>query len=73
MCFSYGLAIVGINITGVAYDLLMKGYLKTHFYNVVQGKPKLEHFNTVYCKCHVTVDNEYLDLSLLFHIAHRLN
>ena len=48
--FRYSFAIVGINITGVAFDLLRKGHLKTHFYNAVQGRPTVENFNYVYCK-----------------------
>ena len=46
----YSFAIVGINITGLAVSLLTGGHLKTHFYNVVEGKPRLEHFHQVYCK-----------------------
>lgn len=45
----YSFAIVGINITGLAYSLLVAGHLKTHFYNVVQGQPHLQHFHQVYC------------------------
>ncbi|XP_013380634.1 ELMO domain-containing protein 2 isoform X1 [Lingula anatina] len=47
--YGYSFAIVGINLTGVAHQLLISGALKTHFYNVVQGKPKLDHFHQVYC------------------------
>ncbi|ELT96056.1 hypothetical protein CAPTEDRAFT_156531 [Capitella teleta] len=45
----YSFAIVGINITGLAHQLLNSGHLKTHLYNVVHGQPRLEHFHQVYC------------------------
>lgn len=48
--FRYSFAIVGINITGLTYQMLIAGHLKTHFYNVVQGQPQLEDFHKVYCK-----------------------
>lgn len=47
----YSFAIVGINITGLTYQLLVGGHLKTHFYNVVPGRPHLDHFHQVYCMC----------------------
>jgi hypothetical protein len=48
----YSYAIVGINITGMAYKLLKTGALRTHFYNCKQGKPTAVDFNDVYCKYH---------------------
>ncbi|MBN3324508.1 ELMD2 protein, partial [Atractosteus spatula] len=45
----YSYAIVGINLTEMAYSLLNSGALKPHFYNVVPGNPQLEHFHQVYC------------------------
>ncbi|XP_066574481.1 ELMO domain-containing protein 2 [Amia ocellicauda] len=45
----YSYAIVGINLTEMAYSLLKSGALKTHFYNVVSGNPQMEHFHQVYC------------------------
>ncbi|KAK2170431.1 hypothetical protein LSH36_3g29019 [Paralvinella palmiformis] len=47
--YGYSFAIVGINITGLVYHLLTGGYLKTHFYNAIEGRPTLEHFHGVYC------------------------
>lgn len=44
----YSYAVVGINLTSMAYTLLSNGSLKTHFYNKVQDKPSLEHFHQVY-------------------------
>ncbi|XP_068177394.1 ELMO domain-containing protein 2 [Antennarius striatus] len=45
----YSYAIVGINLTEMAYSLLMSGALKPHFYNTVQGAPELQHFHQLYC------------------------
>ncbi|KAJ6668759.1 hypothetical protein lerEdw1_012243 [Lerista edwardsae] len=45
----YSYAIVGINLTEMAYSLLKNGSLKTHFYNLVSGVPQLEHFHQLYC------------------------
>ncbi|XP_075888789.1 ELMO domain-containing protein 2 [Nelusetta ayraudi] len=45
----YSYAIVGINLTEMAYSLLKSGTLKPHFYNTVQGTPELQHFHQLYC------------------------
>ncbi|XP_076830778.1 ELMO domain-containing protein 2 [Brachyhypopomus gauderio] len=45
----YSYAIVGINLTEMAYSLLRSGALKTHFYNTVSGKPHMHHFHQLYC------------------------
>nr|XP_046272100.1 ELMO domain-containing protein 2 [Scatophagus argus] len=45
----YSYAIVGINLTEMAYSLLKSGALKPHFYNTVQGAPELRHFHQLYC------------------------
>ncbi|MGH0128470.1 UNVERIFIED_CONTAM: hypothetical protein FKN15_034928 [Acipenser sinensis] len=45
----YSYAIVGINLTEMAYSLLKSGALKPHFYNLVPGNPRLEHFHKLYC------------------------
>ncbi|XP_062852309.1 ELMO domain-containing protein 2 [Trichomycterus rosablanca] len=45
----YSYAIVGINLTEMAYSLLRSGTLKPHFYNTVEGKPDLHHFHQLYC------------------------
>lgn len=46
----YSYAIVGINLTEMAYSLLRTGALKPHFYNTVQGTPELKHFHQLYCE-----------------------
>ncbi|XP_029353849.1 ELMO domain-containing protein 2 [Echeneis naucrates] len=45
----YSYAIVGINLTEMAYSLLKSGALKPHFYNTVQSAPELWHFHQLYC------------------------
>ncbi|XP_030643903.1 ELMO domain-containing protein 2 [Chanos chanos] len=45
----YSYAIVGINLTEMAYSLLKNGALKSHFYNTVPGKPQLQHFQQLFC------------------------
>ncbi|NWQ74656.1 ELMD2 protein, partial [Columbina picui] len=45
----YSYAIVGINLTEMAYSLLRSGALKSHLYNVVSGLPQMEHFHQFYC------------------------
>ncbi|KAB5548950.1 hypothetical protein PHYPO_G00061570 [Pangasianodon hypophthalmus] len=45
----YSFAIVGINITDLAYSLLVSGALKTHLYNVAPEMPSLMHFQQTFC------------------------
>ncbi|NWU18306.1 ELMD2 protein, partial [Cephalopterus ornatus] len=45
----YSYAIVGINLTEMAYSLLKNGALKPHLYNMVAGLPQMEHFHQFYC------------------------
>ncbi|XP_033110676.1 ELMO domain-containing protein 1-like [Anneissia japonica] len=45
----YSFAIVGINLTSLAYHLMLDGDLKTHFYNTCSGTPLISHFHQVYC------------------------
>uniref|UniRef100_A0A3B4TSY6 ELMO/CED-12 domain containing 2 n=1 Tax=Seriola dumerili TaxID=41447 RepID=A0A3B4TSY6_SERDU len=45
----YSYAIVGINLTEMAYSLLKSGALKPHLYNAVQSTPELQHFHQLYC------------------------
>uniref|UniRef100_A0A3Q3JDN6 ELMO domain-containing protein n=1 Tax=Monopterus albus TaxID=43700 RepID=A0A3Q3JDN6_MONAL len=45
----YSFAIVGINITDLAYSLLVSGALKTHLYNVAPEMPNLLHFQQTFC------------------------
>ncbi|XP_051534063.1 ELMO domain-containing protein 1-like isoform X2 [Myxocyprinus asiaticus] len=45
----YSFSIVGINITDLAYSLLVSGALKTHLYNVAPEMPSLVHFQQTFC------------------------
>ncbi|KAM4708244.1 ELMO domain-containing protein 2 isoform 2-T2 [Discoglossus pictus] len=45
----YSYAIVGINLTEMAYSLLKSGALKSHFYNMVPGFPRMKCFHQFYC------------------------
>ncbi|XP_034544426.1 ELMO domain-containing protein 2 [Notolabrus celidotus] len=45
----YSYAIVGINLTEMAYSLMKSGALKPHFYNTAQGTPELKDFHQLYC------------------------
>ena len=46
--FRYPFAIVGINLTHLALNLLTRGHLKTHFYNSYNRLFKVEDFHKVY-------------------------
>lgn len=45
----YSYAIVGINLTEMAYSLLKSGALKSHFYNMVPGFPEMKCFHQFFC------------------------
>ncbi|CAG14532.1 unnamed protein product, partial [Tetraodon nigroviridis] len=45
----FSFAIVGINITDLAYSLLVGGALKTHLYNVAPEAASLQHFQQTFC------------------------
>ncbi|XP_064638000.1 ELMO domain-containing protein 2-like [Lineus longissimus] len=59
--YGYSFAIVGINLTSVAHILLVANHLKTHFYNVVNDRPHLEHFHGVYSYLFVEFDKYWLE------------
>ena len=46
--FRYSFAIVGINMTHLAYKMLKDGILKSHMFNVNQYKPSIENFHHFY-------------------------
>uniref|UniRef100_A0A3Q2XU21 ELMO/CED-12 domain containing 1 n=1 Tax=Hippocampus comes TaxID=109280 RepID=A0A3Q2XU21_HIPCM len=46
---NYSFAIVGINITDLAYSLLVSGALKTHLYNVAPEMATLLHLQQTFC------------------------
>lgn len=45
----YTFAIVGINLTSMAYNLLQNGTAKSHFYNLKTQHLNLKHFHQLYC------------------------
>lgn len=45
----YAFAILGINITNMAYHLLLDGSAKTHFFNTSHRMPNIEAFHRFYC------------------------
>ncbi|XP_062622101.1 ELMO domain-containing protein 2-like, partial [Saccostrea cucullata] len=47
--YGYSFAIVGINLTNMVYKALVSGSLRTHFYNVIDGAPRVQDFHEVYC------------------------
>lgn len=49
-CYSYPFAVVGINITHLALNLVKAGYLKTHLFNLKSKIYEVEDFHKIYCK-----------------------
>jgi len=51
--YGYTFAVVGINITHMAWRLLKEGHAKPHFYNLLRngrkGYPTIEQFHQFYC------------------------
>lgn len=45
----YPFAIVGINLTSMAYNMLDNGAAKTHLYNLKHPQLSLKHFHRIYC------------------------
>uniref|UniRef100_A0A9J7XDB8 ELMO/CED-12 domain containing 2 n=1 Tax=Cyprinus carpio carpio TaxID=630221 RepID=A0A9J7XDB8_CYPCA len=57
----YSYAIVGINLTEMAYSLMKSDALKPHFYNTVSGKPQMKHFHHFYCYLAYEFDKFWLE------------
>ncbi|GFY05338.1 ELMO domain-containing protein 2 [Trichonephila clavipes] len=58
--YGYSFAIVGINLTSMAYDMLKNQSLQVHFYNSIKGKPSIDHFHFVYCYLFYEFDKFWL-------------
>lgn len=58
--YGYTFAIVGINLTSMAYTLLKEGMAKTHFYNV-RRCPTIESFHTFYCYLFYEFDKYWME------------
>uniref|UniRef100_A0A1L8EBT4 Putative elmo domain-containing protein 2 n=2 Tax=Haematobia irritans TaxID=7368 RepID=A0A1L8EBT4_HAEIR len=62
--FGYTFAIVGINLTAMAYRLLKSGDAKTHFYNLanaIKQPCSLKHFHKLYCYLLFEFDRFWLE------------
>lgn len=64
-CFRYSFAIVGINLTSMAYHLLKDSSLRVHFYNTIRGRPCVNDFHYVYCKFSFTHYVSWLSLRIV--------
>ncbi|CAL4076382.1 unnamed protein product, partial [Meganyctiphanes norvegica] len=47
--YGYSWAIVGINITHMAYNFLSSGEAKYHFWNATNGMPSVQSFHNFFC------------------------
>ncbi|CAB4064321.1 ELMOD [Lepeophtheirus salmonis] len=56
----YSFAIVGINITHMAYTLLQDGSLKSHLWNVTEGRNTIDHFHHFYSYLFIEFDKFWL-------------
>jgi len=59
--FGYSFAIVGINLTHMAYKLLQDSALKSHLYNVNEGRPNLDNFHHFYSYLFIEFDKFWLE------------
>lgn len=57
----YTLAIVGINLTSLAYKLLKSGAAKTHFYNDHRHRPSMIAFHKFYCYLFYEFDRYWME------------
>jgi len=57
----YSFAIVGINLTHMAYKLLKESALKSHLFNFNEGRPTLENFHHFYCYLFIEFDKFWLE------------
>ena len=59
--YGYAFAIVGINLTSMAYYLLKDGIAKTHIYNVSHGVPTIKLFHQLYCYLFYEFDRFWIE------------
>jgi len=57
----YSFAIVGINLTHMAYKLLMDSSLKSHMFNINLHKPTIENFHHFYSYLFIEFDKFWLE------------
>jgi len=59
--FGYSFAIVGINLTHMAYKLLQESVIKSHIFNVNEGRPVLNDFHHFYSYLFIEFDKFWLE------------
>lgn len=59
--FGYSFAIVGINLTHLAYRLLQEDILKSHMYNVNEGRPTMDNFHHFFSYLFIEFDKFWLE------------
>jgi len=59
--FGYSFAIVGINLTHLAYRLLQDSALKSHLYNVTEGRSTMAAFHHFYSYLFIEFDKFWLE------------
>lgn len=57
----YTFAIVGINLTSLAYHLLKNGSAKTHIYNLNTTQVNIVHFHKLYCYLFFEFDKYWME------------
>ncbi|KAG4069515.1 hypothetical protein HA402_006881 [Bradysia odoriphaga] len=57
----YTFAIVGINLTSMAYNLLRSGAARTHFYNLRRQWPNVDDFHKFYCYLFFEFDHYWME------------
>ena len=58
--YGFPFAVAGINFTGVTFELLRSGKLKSHFYNLMDDKYTIEHFYDVFIRLFCDFCNFYI-------------
>lgn len=59
--YGYAFAVVGINLTSMAYHMLKDGSAKSHVYNVSQGLPTIKVFHHFYCYLFYEFDRFWIE------------
>ncbi|XP_014254930.1 ELMO domain-containing protein 2 [Cimex lectularius] len=59
--YGYAFAIVGINLTSLAYHILKDGAAKTHIYNIAKSMPSMRVFHQFYCYLFYEFDRFWIE------------
>lgn len=57
----YTFAIVGINLTSMAFNLVQSGAAKTHLYNLKAQQLSIKHFHRFYCYLFYEFDRFWIE------------